>query len=186
MKVAAIQNMSGVDPADVVQIVGIVHSIPYRITNEKRGYEGFSTKDIRPGDTAIFRFDVIYAFTNISQTERIFKNQVFHEGKEYWMCDIQKVFAVIRDGEIIMVNGYVMTADYEPPKIILSQGNSRVRGAQESEVFHIGNAKTNTKQKKVSRGTLVYFDSNLASKYQIGGKPFRIIQQSSILCKETE
>ena len=186
LRESAIQNNSSVDPSDIVNIVGTVASIPYRITTKKRGYAGFSTKDIQIGDTVIFRFDVIYQFTNISQTERKFTNQIWYNGQEYWACDIQKVFAVIRDGEIKMVNGYVMIEDYEPPKIILSQGHARVRGAQQSQVLHIGSAKENLKNLDIVPRETIYFNPNVAAKYQINGKPFRIIQQASILCKEAD
>lgn len=186
MKVAAIENNSSVDPAELVQIVGEVISIPDRITTDKRGYEGFSTKDIRVGDTVIFRFDVIYQFTNISKVGRIFKNRIWWDGKEYWNCDIQKVFGIIRDGEVKMVNGYVMLTDFELPKIVLSHAESGLRGAQKSEVMYIGASKENEKPIPVSPKETVYFNQNLAAKYQINNKPFRIIQQSSILGKETD
>lgn len=181
MKVAAIENNSSVDPADIVQIVGEVVSIPERITNDVRGYDGFSTKDIRVGDTAIFRFDVIYSFRNISATEREFKNRIWWDGKEYWNCDIQKVFGVIRNGEILMVNGYVMVADFETPRIILSQSYAKSRGAANSKVLYIGNPKIGQKHLQVEKDDNVFFNQNLAAKYQINGKYFRIIQQSALL-----
>ena len=184
LKVAAIENNSSVDPSDLVNIIGEVVSLPKTITNDKRGYEGFSTKDIRVGDTVIFRFDVIYEFKMLSKTEKTYKNRLWYNGKEYWSCDIQKVFGVIRDGEIKMVNGYVMVKDFEPPKIILSQANSGVSRAQQSEVMHIGSAKTNAKSIPIERGDNVFFSRIVAAKYQIKGKPFRIIQQDKILGKE--
>src|SRR6185503_16913859 len=138
LKVAAIENNSSVDPSDLVQIVGEVVSIPERITNELRGYEGFSTKDIQIGDTVIFRFDVICQFTNISKVGRIYKNRIWWEGKEYWNCDIQKVFGVIRNGEVKMLNGYVMLTDFETSKIVLSHANAGLRGAQSSVVMYYG------------------------------------------------
>lgn len=183
LKVAAIENNSNVDSADIVQIVGEVISVPDRITTDQRGYEGFSTKDIRVGDTVIFRFDVIHQFTNISKVGRIFKNMFMWEGKEYWLCDIQKVFGVIRDGEVKMVNGYVMLNDFETSKIVLSHADAGFRGAQSSEVMHIGSSKTNEKYLGIVSRETVYFNSIAAAKYQIKGKPFRVLQQSSILGK---
>ncbi len=184
LKVAAIQNGSSVDPAEIVNIMGEVISIPKTITTDKRGYAGFSTKDIRVGDIAIFRFDLIYDFRDVSKTAKTYKNRIWFKGTELWSCDIQKVFGVIRDGEIIMVNGYMMITDFVPNKIILSQSNGRVRTAQTSEVMHIGSPKTNENPISVERGDKVFYNSNLAARYQIKGKPFRIIQQDKILGKE--
>lgn len=184
LRVSAIANGSSVDATDLVQIVGDVVSIPKSITTEKRGYEGFSTKDIQVGDVAIFRFDMIYEFKMLSKTEKTYKNRIWYNGEEFWSCDIQKIFAVIRDGKIIMVNGYVMLTDFKPPKIILSQANSKARSAQKSEIMHIGSSREGDNPISAQTGDTVYFDPNLAAKYQINGKPFRIIQQNKLLGKE--
>jgi len=181
LKVAAIENNSSVDPSDLVNIVGEVISIPERITTDQRGYAGFSTKDIRVGDTVIFRFDVIYQFTNISKVGRKYTNRIWWDGKEYWNCDIQKVFGVIRDGQVKMVNGYVMLTDFEISKIVLSHANAGLRGAQSSTIMYYGNPKENEKKLNIVSRETVYFNSNLAAKYQINGKHFRVIQQSLIL-----
>lgn len=181
LKMSAIQNGASVDAADLVNIVGDVVSLPIKITNEKRGYEGFSTKDIQAGDTVIFRFDVIYEFKMLSKTEKTYANRIWYNGKEYWLCDIQKVFAVIRDGEIRMVNGYVMLTDFEPSKIILSQSQSIIRRAQKATVMQIGSPKTNVKPIDVGVGNTVFFNPINTAQYQIKGKPFRIIQQDKIL-----
>src|ERR1700761_2075071 len=106
VKVSASEvHSSKLNPADLVQIVGEVVSVPKGISHNKRGYEGYSISDIRPGDMAIFRYDVVFAFTGDKQK---FKNMFYYKGKEYWVCDIVKLFAVIRRGEIRMQNGYCM------------------------------------------------------------------------------
>jgi co-chaperonin GroES (HSP10) len=185
MKVAAIENISNVDPTDLVQIVGTVVSVPKKITNEVRGYEGYSTKDIQIGDTVIFRFDVIYSFVQKKpNTDKVYKNRIWYNGQEYWLCDIQKVFGVIRNGEIIMVNGYVMLTDFEVPKIILSAGSSKSRNAQDSQIMHIGSPKTTENEIYAQMGDNVFYNPISAAKYQINGKPFRIIQQDKLLGKE--
>lgn len=183
LKIAAIENNSSVDSADIVNIIGEVISIPKSITTDKRGYEGFSTKDIQMGDTAIFRFDLIHEFKMLSKTERTYKNRIWYRGQEYWSCDIQKIFGVIRDGEIKMINGYVMLTDFEEPKIILSQSNSGARQSQQSEVIHIGNSKENEKPIYANQNDTVFYNPINSAKYQIKGKPFRIIQQDKIFGK---
>jgi hypothetical protein len=128
MKRSSIQNGASVDPADVVNIVGEIVSIPKQITKDKQ-YEGYSTEDLRVGDIAIFSFKVIYDLIIKQENgEPIYRNLVNYNGKEYFSCDIRNLFGVIRDGEIIMVNGYVMLEEFEQDKIILSQTIKKQRG----------------------------------------------------------
>lgn len=184
MKVSALLNGSTVDPVQIVNIVGEVISIPQQIKG--RGYEGFSTKDIQVGDTAIYRFDLIYDFKEVKDAEPIYKNRIEFEGKEYWSCDIKKIFGVIRNGEIIMINGYVMITDFDEMKIHLPAYMKKARGSQRSIVMHIGNPKENARMLNVESGDTVFFNPNKTAKYQIKGKHFRIIQQDKILGKLTE
>src|SRR5690348_17269935 len=104
VKRSAIQNGASVHIEDLVQIVGVIHSIPKTVIQDRTHY-GFSTKDIRVGDTAIFSFSVIYDFYIKEGVEEPFhKNMITFEGKEYWQADITKIYGVIRNGEIIMIN----------------------------------------------------------------------------------
>lgn len=185
LRVAAIENNSNVDPTDLVNVLGEVISIPKEITVKKRGYDGFSTKDIKIGDIAIFRYDVIYSFIQRTpDAEKTYKHRMWYKGEELWSCDIQKVFGVIRDGEIHMVNGYVMLTDFIPNKIVLSQMHSNVREPQKSQIMHIGSPRTNANPIPAQMGDFVFYNPHLAAKYQIKGKPFRIIHQNQILGKE--
>lgn len=184
LRVSAIANGSSVDSSDIVNIVGEIVSIPKSITTERRGYAGFSTKDIQVGDTAIFRFDVIHEFKMLSKTERTYKNRIWYNGEELWSCDIQKVFGVIRDEKIIMINGYMMIKDFEAPKIFLSQSNARERSLQNSEIMHIGSPQEGENRIEAEMGENVFYNPNLAAKYQINGKPFRVIQQNKVFGKE--
>src|SRR6185295_4251198 len=94
---------SDINPADMVNIVGEIAALPKVIMEDAPGYKGFSTRDMRVGDTAIFRYDVIHSY---SSDNTRFKNMFWYRGKEYWAADIQKIFAIIMHGEIVMVNGY--------------------------------------------------------------------------------
>lgn len=180
MKVAALENNSSVDPVEIVNIVGTVHSIPKSVI-----FEGFSTKDIQVGDTAIFRFDLIYDFKEKGKgLEPIYRNRIWHNGQEYWSCDIRKIFGVIRYDEIIMINGYTMITDFTLPKIYLPASAKKIRGTQKSQIMHIGSPKYEENEIEVQSGDTIFFNPNTAAKYQIKGKPFRIIQQNKILGKE--
>ena len=93
MKRSSIQNGASVDPADVVNIMGEIMSIPKYIspTND---YKGYSTKDLRVGDIAIFSYKVIYDLIIKQENgEPVYKNLLTFNGKEYFTCDIRNLFA---------------------------------------------------------------------------------------------
>ena len=183
MKMAAIQNNASVDPADVVQIVGVVEGLPNKITTHLRDYEGFSTKDLEVGDTVIFSYKVIYDMLPIESTEPVYRNMMWYRGKEYFSADIRKIFAIIRGEEIIMINGYVMGTEVAESKIILPPSLKRIKQAAQTEILNIGMPKENATPLDVYKGDIVYFNPFVAQKYQINDKKFIIINQSHILGK---
>ncbi len=181
LRMSSIQQGASVDHADYVNIMGKVISVPKTFC-EKKEYKGFSTKDIQPGDTAIFSFAVIYDFIQKEpDAEPVYKNRIWHEGKEYFICDIRHVFAVIRNEQIIMVNGYVMLSPFEEGKIILAAESKKTKGTTQSQIMYINNPKENQQPLEATQGDLAYFNPMIAQKYQINNKPFIILQQSQIL-----
>lgn len=184
MKRSSIQNGASVDPADVVNIVGEIVSIPKQITNDKQ-YEGYSIQDLQVGDMAIFSFKVIYDLIIKQENgEPVYRNLIKYDGKEYFSCDIRNLFGVIRDGEIIMVNGFVMLEEFEQDKIILAQTIKKTKRAKYSHIMHIGNNRQHLSNIQASNGDLVYFNSDKVQHYEINGKKFIILQQDKILGKE--
>jgi len=183
MRLSAIQDNSSVDPSDLVNIYGEVISIPKKIEN-KREYAGFTTDNIQVGDIAIFNYLVISELVAIpDKDDADFKNIIRYKGKEYFAVDIRNLFGVIRDGEIIMLNGHVMTTQYEESKIIVPTHLRRVKQAAKCEVLYSGYPKLNEKQIELSKGDTIYYNPFLAQKYQIKGKKFCIITQNKILGK---
>ena len=181
LKLASIQNNATVDPADLVNIMGEVISLPKRIDN-KREYAGFTAENIQIGDTAIFSYSVILDLVEQPNgADPIFKNNFFYKGKDYFLCDITKLYAVIRDVQIIMQNGYVMGTPIEESKIILPAGMRNQKKASYSTVMHIGYPKTTEKQIEAIGGDVIYVNSNVVEKYQINKKHFIITQQSKVL-----
>lgn len=176
LRMAAIQNGSSVDPSDYVNIMGKVVSVPKAIS-DRREYAGFSAHDILPGDTAIFSHEVIYSFSQVEpDAEPIYKNSVWYNGTEYFVADITKVFAVIRDDKIRMLNGYVMVVDMERPgKIILSASQKKNITAYEATVSQV------QKGREYKQGDLIYYHPNRLLLYQINGKPFGILREKDIL-----
>ena len=184
MKRSAIQNGASVDPSEIVNIVGEVVSVPLQISNTK-DYDGFSLNNIKVGDQAIFSYKVIYdLYIKTEHEDPVYRNRIWYEGKEMFTCDIRNLFGVIRDGEIIMVNGYVMLTEYEKTHLILPAAIKKFKYASKSQIMHIGDSKTSQTPINAKQGDYVYFNSSKAAHYQINDKKFIILQQDRILGKE--
>lgn len=185
MKMAAIQNNTSIEPADCVNIVAEVVSVPKSISN-KHEYTGFWAGDIRAGDTVILSHLVIFDFElTASEDTPVYKNEVYYKTKEFFVADIRHIFAVIRDGIVRMQNGYVMVEEMQkPPLIILSQFTKRSISAASAVVSHIGKALTHQKRIDVEHGDTVFYNPNKIQLYQVNGKPFGILRQSDILGKK--
>jgi co-chaperonin GroES (HSP10) len=181
MKRASIQNGASVDPADIVNITGEIISIPKTISSLKE-YEGFTTNNIEIGDIGIFSYKVIYdLYIKQEHGEPIFRNQINYNGKEYFSCDIRNLFAVIRNGEIIMLNGFVMLEEFEAKRIILPANMKNQKDATSSKILYIGENKTSSPTIKAFQNDLVFYNSSKVQHYQINDKKFIILQQDRIL-----
>jgi len=177
---AMYSQASDINSADMVNIVGEIIALPKTVIEGQNGWlRGFSIKDMQVGDTAIFRYDLIHEFTNDSQR---FRNAFWYRGKEYWSGKIDKIFAVIRQGQIIMVNGYCMVEDYNNPmNIILPANMKNIDGLGWATLTGIGNNLTHLKSIDAKEGDTVFFDPRKLQKYEIGKKKFGIITQTHIM-----
>lgn len=187
LQLSSIQHGSSVDSVDLVNIMGEVVGLPRKIQSEKIGYKGFSSEEIQIGDTAIFSYNIIHDFKSTEQgADAVYRNRFFYRGREYFVADITKVFGVIRDNEIRMINGFVMLGDFTESSIILPQSMKKIKKASETYVQHIGTPKTNERGIDVESDDTVYFNGASSQKYQINDKKFSILQQSKIFGKKVE
>lgn len=176
---ALYSQTSDINASDMVNIIGEIVGIPKGISTKDRRFKGFSTEDIQIGDTAIYRYDVIYQFDRSGVK---FKNMFWYRGKEYWSAAIDKIFGVIRKGEIIMVNGYCMVESVNSPtNIILPESMRNIDGLGTATLTQIGNNRTHLDNIEASPGDTVFFDPNILQKYEIGKKKFGILSQSQIM-----
>lgn len=182
-KTSALENNTSIDPADYVQIVGKVEALPKSISPTSR-YKGFSTKDINVGDIVIFSYLVIYNLYQEKDRENIYKNMITFEGKEYFLADITNIFAVIRNEEIIMLNGYVMLTEHEKDKIIIPAHMKKLKATTSSQVLHINHSRTHLKGIDVKQNDCVFYNSKIAQHYEINDKKFIILTQDKILGKK--
>jgi len=187
MKIAAITDESKINPADVVNIVGEVISTPKRIDDWKHQYIGFSTKDIQVGDAVIMSYRVVFDLLEAQgeNAEPVYRNRFIYKAEEYFVADINNVFAVIRNNKVIMVNGYMMIEEYKEQTIILPQTYRRMRRSVSSTIINIDFPKTTRPKISAKRGDEVLFNPTTAQHYKVNDKPFVIIQQEQALAKIT-
>lgn len=185
-RIASLQHDTTIDPADFVEIRGEIVSVPLKI-EDRIDYKGFATDNMKVGDNCIFSYRVIYDFHQIEKEGKIlFKNLFEFQGEEYFICDITDLFAIVRDGEIIMMNGYVMVSEYQKSTIILPQHLKKQRGTVKAQILNIGRPLKHLNPITTNQYDYVHFNENKAQKYQINGKKFCILQQSHILGKISE
>lgn len=181
---AALNPGSQINPADYVSAVGTIVSLPYLIS-KKREHNGFTTNDIRPGDLCIIRYDVVYNFHETHEGGKKFKNYFWYNRKEYWSASIDQIFGVIRDGQIIMVNGYCMVEDIQKKSLIIAnQENKKRINAISATLTGIGNNLSHLKNIEAQPGDTVYFNPAVLQTYKIKDKEFGIVSQKQILGAE--
>lgn len=171
---------------DFAQILGTVYSLPKELS-KKNIENGYSMDEIKVGDQVIFAFNVVFDFYQKNpkdpDSETLYRNRMSYNAKEYWLADITKIFGIIRDGQIIMINGFVMAMPYSEDRIFLQPGSKRTKVCKSSDVMHIGNPRTHLKQISVQQGDVIYYSSKKTQKYQINDKPFIILSQQQVLGK---
>jgi co-chaperonin GroES (HSP10) len=177
MKLSAIQNNTSIDPSDYVNIMGEVVAAPLSIC-KRVDYKGYSNDNIQVGDIAIFSYSVISNMTITEDDKLNFKNRVWYNGDEMFLCDIMNIYAVIRNEEMIMLNGHIMAETHEDSRIILPSSMKKTKGTVSSTVIYTGKNKIDIKN-----GDVIYYNPFMAQKYQIKGKPFVILRQQHVLAK---
>jgi co-chaperonin GroES (HSP10) len=179
-RLSALQQGASIDMGDLVQIVGEIVSLPKQI-KEAKEYVGYSLDNIKVGDTGIFSYQVIQDTTYIEDEDKvIYKNMIVYEGQEYFLVDITRLFGVIRDGNIIMLNGYVMLSEYPQNILLLQNQSKKAKGTVISEILYIGNPKTTELELSLQQGDNVCFSPFYPQHYQINNKKFIILQQNHI------
>lgn len=176
---ASMEHDSTVNLMDYITITGEVVSIPKKIDTGEYD-NGYSTKDIQIGDTAIFSYYVVGDLA-MKDGKHQHKNLVYFKGQQLFKASIDNIFGVIRNGEIIMINGYVMIEDFTPSKLILPSYLKSLITASKSTLLYIGNPKENETPITAKQNDAVYFNPYIVQRYNIGDKKFCIIRQDQVL-----
>ncbi len=182
LKESQLAHNTEFNAADLVQIVGTVVSVPKKILSTP-DYKGFTQEHIKPGDTIVFRYDVVFAFNKpIEGKPPTFKNCFWWKGQEYWAVDIQKVFAVIRDGKIIMQNGYFMVENIEQPSKLFIPGEmKKLLSIGKATVTQVDYARVGMPVVGVGRLDTAYLNPSKIQHYKINNHKFGIVEQRHIL-----
>jgi co-chaperonin GroES (HSP10) len=184
MRISSIENGSSVDSVDLVNIIGTVVSKPLTISRDAN-HLGFSDDLIKSGDTILFSYNIIHDFVlNGPDESPVYKNRFFYEGEEYFLADINKVFGIIREDNIIMLNGFVMTGPVQESVIIIPKEMKKIKAASETYAMHYNYSKIGENQIDVQSDDTIYFSTFSAQKYQINGKKFCILPQNKIFGKK--
>jgi co-chaperonin GroES (HSP10) len=186
-KMIAMANLfqgSQVNPADYVNNVGEVVAVP-RSVRKRMDYKGYSAEGIQVGDTAIFSYEVIYNIEELPDGAFKYKNQLNYKKDEVFLADITDIFAVIRDNQIIMINGYVMIQDIsEPSKLILVTQKRVTPNAVSATVIAVGKSLEHQKPIDIQPTERVLLDFRKVQHYQINDQKFGIVQQRHIYAVE--
>lgn len=175
-----------IDRSVGAQRVGKVVAVPRAISNHY--YLKLVNDTVMVGDTLYFHFNAILSDTKIELN--------IHD-KPYYLVDMDQIFAIVRDGQIIMYGGRILT---EPlfDEDIEDIGNLMVRktksgiiseinvkhNLKKATLAHIGNSLKGHKKPDVSPGDLVYYDQDADFENEIEGKKYFCMMQDDILMKE--
>lgn len=175
---------SQINPADYVNITGEVVAVPRTICL-RPDYKGFNTEGLKVGDKVIFSYLVVYNFEELPNEEFRHRNEFQVNGKYYWMADIRQIFCYIRDGQVHMMNDYVMLrpVDKTSPIITLGGGKKVRKTATEATIESIGAIKHGSKRLEVEAGDEVLVDYGRIQHYKLGDQRFAIINSKHIYAK---
>lgn len=155
---------------DYVNITGKVVAVP-RSISKRFDYKGFSAAELRVGDSLIFSYLVVSDILEKEGGDYVHKNSVVIRGKEYWLCDIRNAFAYIRNGEMTMLNNYVMITQPSPPtRLILPSHDKKVsKFAVQAEVM------ATNRRSEFYEGDKVLVDYNKLQHYKLNEISFSIL-----------
>jgi|ERR1044072_2550361 co-chaperonin GroES (HSP10) len=174
-------------PEEYAMLKAKVVSVPPGVI-KRQDYKGYSIC-VEPGDEILIRYDVVFAYNDQPDRDTpIYKNLIFNYNEqlekfeELWLCDILQVFAIIKDGQYHMINGFVMMepvvekrADFSS-KIIRPDSFNNVLIKDRAIVRAI-----NSRDLPISVGDTIFINPNMVMQYQLNLEKFFIIKEQYIL-----
>lgn len=176
-------------PEEFAMLQARVVSVPKGVT-ERNDYKGVVV-DISPGDKILMRYDVVFSYKDQPDRDSpVFKNLLFdyNEKKqrfeELWLCDILQIFAIIREREFVMINGYVLLDPIVEERdslssLIIIPDNYK----QTSPKYRARIRAINSKKFDLQAGDEVYINPATVMCYQINLDKFYVIKENYLLAK---
>jgi hypothetical protein len=174
-------------PEEYAMLKARVVSVAPDVINrfDYRGYK----MCVEPGDEILIRYDVVFAYKDQPDRDTpVYKNLLFvfneemQKYEEVWLCDILQVFAIIKDGQYYMINGFVMLnqiidkkADFTS-RIIRPDNYNNIIMKDRAVIRAV-----NSKDLPVNVGDTVYINPHMVMEYQINLEKFYIIKEQYIL-----
>lgn len=185
-------------PEEYTMMRAKVISVPLKILPTY--YNPGMTLTMKEGDEVLIRYDVVFSYLNQPDNDSpVYKNALYLDGKEYWRCAIDKVFAIYRGDEFEMINGWVMcdaTIEVEKlpdikvvvPADMKQELNVATRELRKTRkdkltVKYIGEPLKDEPKLNVKAGDTIFTNEKIVQTYEIDLEKFYIIRQSHILGK---
>lgn len=143
------------------------------------------------GDRMLVRYDLVFNyFDQPDRDSPIHKNlmllyeETAQRFQEYWVCDVQKVFAIKRNNSYLMQNKYVMLEPVTETKGDFSDLIIRPDSLKTQTVKHKAIIKAiEPNENNLKAGDMVYLNGKVVQCYQINRQSFHICKQSHIVAK---
>lgn len=172
------------DPQEKVSLIGVIHSLPKTI-KQMPGQEPMNLGGLKPGDRIMMRYDVLSTTRDQPDRDSVrYRNEFWVEGKKYWFCDIEKVFAVERDGRWVMMNDYIMVEPIEEDRGELF-GSLIIRPEHHRIATFKGRGNVLASGLPwVDKGDTIYFNHAFAQEYELNNRKFYIIRERHLVAKD--
>jgi co-chaperonin GroES (HSP10) len=115
-----------------------------------------------------------------------FKNLIEYNGEQYWKVDYNHVFALRRNGQIMMVGGYVFV---EPVSEIPQSGlihllrPIKAENEATARVLVVNEPRKGQKDLGIKPMDIVLYDRRYAQQYNVFGKDVLVLKHYQVLAK---
>lgn len=176
-------------PEEYAMLKAVVYSIPPGVI-DRQDYNGYKIC-VKPGDEILIRYDVVFAYKDQPDRDSpIYKNLIFRYNEliekfeELWLCDILQVFAIIKDGQYQMLNGFVMLDIITEEKDNYSNLLIRPDNYKIQRLKHRAKIRSINSTLPLNPGDTVFINPHTVMQYQLNLEKFYIIKEGYILAKE--
>lgn len=137
------------------------------------------------GQSEVERWKAQFSFG--SNDQQVYKNLVEIEGKDYWICDMDWIFAYKNGKNIKAINDYVILKPIEidvteavkiQNGIALPETSIKYRREDCGRVVSVG------KESSLKESDIAFFSGRFAEKYDFDGNQYYILKHDRILAKE--